>query len=46
VLSIQCIIAGALLRELAGRRFEVFGAEDAPAARVHPLTLTFSSNVW
>lgn len=33
------IIAEALLRELAGHRFEAFSAGPEPAARVHPLAV-------
>jgi protein-tyrosine-phosphatase len=37
--SIRSIIAEALLRELAGHRFDAFSAGPEPAARVHPLAL-------
>ena len=37
--STRSIIAEALLRELAGHRFEAFSAGPEPAARVHPLAL-------
>jgi protein-tyrosine-phosphatase len=37
--SIRSIIAEALLRELAGYRFDAFSAGPEPAARVHPLAL-------
>lgn len=37
--SIRGIIAEALLRELAGHRFEAFSAGPEPAARIHPLAL-------
>ncbi|MCC8400572.1 arsenate reductase ArsC [Paraburkholderia sp. MMS20-SJTN17] len=37
--SIRSIIAEALLRELAGHRFEAFSAGPEPAARVHPLAI-------
>lgn len=35
----RSIMAEALLRELAGCRFEAFSAGPEPAARVHPLTV-------
>lgn len=37
--SVRSIIAEALLRELAGHRFEAFSAGPEPAARVHSLAL-------
>ncbi|MBC8746976.1 MULTISPECIES: arsenate reductase/protein-tyrosine-phosphatase family protein [Paraburkholderia] len=37
--SIRSIIAEALLRELAGHRFEAFSAGPEPAARLHPLAV-------
>jgi len=37
--SARSIIAEALLRELAGHRFEVFSAGSDPAARVHALAI-------
>jgi arsenate reductase len=37
--SARSIIAEALLRELAGHRFEAFSAGAEPAARVHPLAI-------
>jgi arsenate reductase len=37
--SARSIIAEALLRELAGHRFEVFSAGSEPAARVHSLAI-------
>ncbi|MGA3251261.1 MAG: low molecular weight phosphatase family protein, partial [Paraburkholderia sp.] len=37
--SARSIIAEALLRELAGHRFEVFSAGSEPAARVHALAI-------
>ena len=37
--SARSIIAEALLRELAGHRFEVFSAGSEPAARVHTLAI-------
>ncbi|WP_175150745.1 low molecular weight phosphatase family protein [Paraburkholderia ultramafica] len=37
--SVRSIIAEALLRELAGHRFEAFSAGPEPAARVHPLAV-------
>lgn len=37
--SARSIIAEALLRELAGDRFEVFSAGAEPAAQIHPLTI-------
>lgn len=35
----RSIIAEALLRELAGHRFEAFSAGKEPAARAHPITI-------
>nr|WKF61719.1 Glutaredoxin arsenate reductase [Paraburkholderia busanensis] len=37
--SASSIIAEALLRELAGHRFEAFSAGPEPATRVHPYTV-------
>ncbi|WP_408242107.1 arsenate-mycothiol transferase ArsC [Paraburkholderia sediminicola] len=37
--SASGVIAEALLRELAGHRFEAFSAGPEPAARVHPLAV-------
>jgi protein-tyrosine-phosphatase len=37
--SARSIIAEALLRELAGHRFDAFSAGPEPAARVHPLAV-------
>lgn len=37
--SARSIIAEALLRELAGHRFDVFSAGPEPAARVHPTAI-------
>ncbi|EEA04450.1 protein tyrosine phosphatase [Burkholderia sp. H160] len=37
--SIRSIIAEALLRELAGHRFDAFSAGPEPAARLHPLAV-------
>jgi arsenate reductase len=37
--SARSIIAEALLRELAGHRFDVFSAGSEPAARVHALAI-------
>ncbi|NPT40456.1 low molecular weight phosphatase family protein [Paraburkholderia sp. 1N] len=37
--SARSIIAEALLRELAGHRFEAFSAGPEPAARVHPIAV-------
>ncbi|WP_233805246.1 arsenate reductase/protein-tyrosine-phosphatase family protein [Paraburkholderia sp. HP33-1] len=37
--SIRSIIAEALLRELAGHRFDAFSAGPEPAARIHPLAV-------
>jgi protein-tyrosine-phosphatase len=37
--SIRSIFAEALLRELAGHRFDAFSAGPEPAARVHPLAV-------
>ncbi|MFM0741089.1 low molecular weight phosphatase family protein [Paraburkholderia xenovorans] len=37
--SARSIIAEALLRELAGHRFDAFSAGPEPAARVHPLAI-------
>ncbi|NPT53997.1 arsenate reductase/protein-tyrosine-phosphatase family protein [Paraburkholderia elongata] len=37
--SARSIIAEALLRELAGHRFDAFSAGPEPAARVHPIAI-------
>jgi arsenate reductase len=37
--AVRSIMAEALLRELAGFRFEAFSAGPEPAARVHPLSI-------
>jgi protein-tyrosine-phosphatase len=37
--SARSVMAEALLRELAGHRFEAFSAGPEPAARVHPLAV-------
>jgi arsenate reductase (thioredoxin) len=37
--SARSIVAEALLRELAGHRFEAFSAGPEPAARVHPMAI-------
>jgi arsenate reductase (thioredoxin) len=37
--SARSIIAEALLRELAGHRFDAFSAGPEPAARVHPVAI-------